>query len=71
MCTWAAQLPVECTCSGPAAAASVTPVPGATPRLCYPHCPLQGDAAACSGEVVAAGDARTHQQALELLSWQW
>jgi hypothetical protein len=31
---------------------------------------LQGDASACSGEVLAAGDARAHQQALELLSWQ-
>lgn len=31
---------------------------------------LQGDVAACSGEVVAAGDARAHQQALELLQWK-
>ncbi|EFN53278.1 hypothetical protein CHLNCDRAFT_58575 [Chlorella variabilis] len=30
----------------------------------------QGDVAACSGEVVAAGDARAHQQALELLQWK-
>ncbi|KAL4459043.1 hypothetical protein ABPG75_013908 [Micractinium tetrahymenae] len=30
----------------------------------------QGDVTACSGEVVAAGDARTHQQALDLLQWK-
>jgi hypothetical protein len=67
---WSAHLPGECTCSSPAAAKGITAIPGATSRLCCPHCVLQGDAAACSGEVVAAGDARTHQQALELLSWQ-
>ncbi len=31
---------------------------------------LQGDVTACSGEVLAAGDAQAHQQALELLGWQ-
>lgn len=31
---------------------------------------LQGDVSACSGEVLAAGDAQAHQQALELLGWQ-
>lgn len=32
--------------------------------------PKDGGAAACSGEVLAAGDARAHAQALELLAWQ-
>ncbi|KAI7844648.1 hypothetical protein COHA_001738 [Chlorella ohadii] len=30
----------------------------------------KGDVTACSGEVLAAGDAQAHQQALELLGWQ-
>lgn len=29
-----------------------------------------GDAAACAGEVVAAGDPRVHAAAVELLAWQ-
>lgn len=30
----------------------------------------QGDVSACSGEVVAAGDAAAHRQAVELLAWK-
>ncbi|KAL4859039.1 Bifunctional phosphatase IMPL2 [Chlorella vulgaris] len=30
----------------------------------------EGDVSACSGEVLAAGDARSHQQALQLLAWK-
>ncbi|PSC73171.1 Bifunctional phosphatase chloroplastic [Micractinium conductrix] len=30
----------------------------------------QGDVSACSGEVVAAGDARSHAQAVQLLQWK-
>lgn len=39
------------------------------PAVSPPAC-LQGDVSACSGEVVAAGDARAHQQALDLLQWK-
>ena len=39
------------------------------PRPC-PAPTMQDDTAAYPGEVVAAGDARTHQQAIDLLRWQ-
>lgn len=79
MATRAAERPEKCTQGGlhaccfdilqPRRDQAVTRLrlPAPPPPRCAPP---QGDVTACSGEVLAAGDARAHQQALELLQWR-
>lgn len=73
-------LPMLCCVVAPSTSAAALPArrlnrldaPGAMQRCSPAALPflLQGDVSACSGEVLAAGDAVAHQQALELLGWQ-